>query len=403
MKKRAPLLAWYALAVLAVAGAALATRSRESRKTESPIPSIENSDARGTKALFAYLSETGAAPGVLTEPLTHLPKDAKVVLSIAPTNRPITQEEMVAIGDWVGDGNTFVYGVPRRVRTQYVETFLSLSWVFGPRPAPLIDTDELDEGLRALLEKTRDKTDPNGANATAWLPHPLLAGVKTLRVGADDGLESQVSRARAIAGAGEAPAVLVIRWGKGEFVLLAGSDLAENRRLALGDNLLFWTNLAARGRVYFDEHHHRIAQQSTKGALFAIGPTILQLLLGAALLALALGRRLGEPRPLAVARRRSQGEYVSQLARLYASSKVEADLCVELHRALRRTLFDRLGISSRLDDLEVARRLEQRTQVSGERYLGLVKRSQAAGAGATPDQYAKLSRDYAVFQHEIGC
>jgi len=196
---------------------------------------------------------------------------------------------------------------------------------------------------------------------------------------------------------------LTISWGKGEFVLLAGSDLAENRRLALGDNLQFWANLAARGRVYFDEYHHQVPEQSGHGVLAAIGPTLLQLLLAGAVLALALGRRLGEARPLRPARHRSQGEYVSQLAQLYAASRVEGELCAELHRALRRTLFDRLGISAQLDEVEVARRLEQRTQVPGERYLKLIEQAQEASARASPEQYARLSREFALFQKEIGC
>ncbi|MGC4113109.1 MAG: DUF4350 domain-containing protein [Myxococcales bacterium] len=404
MRRRAGLIVWYAVVLCFVAGAALALRSNETHKAESPLPSIENSDARGAKGLFAYLTERGTPPGVLTAPITKLPADAKVVLAIAPTNRPISKEELVAIGDWVGDGNTFVYGVPRRLRTQYVETFLSLKWIFGVRPAPLIDTDGLDEGLKALLSKSREKDDPTGTNAEPWLPHPLLSGVKTLRVAADDGLESEISRTRAIAGAGEAPAVLTLAWGKGEFVLLAGSDLAENRRLALGDNLQFWANLASRGRVYFDEYHHKPPEQTGRSLVAAVGPTILQLLLAAAVLALALGRRLGEPRPLTASRRRSQGEYVTQLAQLYGASRVEPELCAELHQSLRRTLFDRMGISARLDEQEVARRLEQRTQVRAERYLALARRALEAAAGnTTPEQYAKLSREYALFQREIGC
>lgn len=404
MKRRASLWLWYAAALCFVVGATLAVRASETRKAESPIPSVQNADARGAKGLFTYLAESGAQPGVLDAPVKKLPADAAVLLAIAPTNRSIDKDEMVAIGDWVGDGHTFVYGVPRRVRTQYVETFLSIRWVFGVRQAPLIDTDGLDEGLKAFLSKSRERTDPTGTNAEPWLPHPLLAGVKHLRVAADDGLESMVSRARAIAGSADAPAVLVIPWGKGEFVLLAGSDLAENRRLALGDNLQFWANLASRGRVYFDEYHHLPSQESGRGLLAAVGPTVLQLLLAAAMLALALGRRLGEARPLRVARRRSQGEYVAQLAQLYEASRVEPELCADLLAALRRTLFDQMGISAKLDDPEVARRLVQRTQVGAERYLGLVRRAREAAAGrTTPKQYAALSREFALFQREIGC
>lgn len=402
MRSGAPLLLGYGIAICVIAGTAVALRSSEGGRAESPLPSVENADARGAKALFTYLAESGGRPGVLREPFTRLPGDAKVVVSLAPTHRPISMEEWRATGDWVRRGGTFVYAVPRRVRTQSVETDLSLRWVFGPRPAPLLDTDRLDQGVRALLEKAPERDDPTGADAIPWLPSPLLAGVRTLRVAADEGLETDVAAARLVAGAADSPAVLSFSFGKGEVLALAGSDLAENRRVALGDNLVFWANLAARGRVYFDEYHHQELRETGPGLLAAVGPTALQLLLGAALLALAFGRRLGEPRPLDPAQRRSAGEYVAQLARLYGSAGLDGELCAELQRSLRRTLFERLGLSATLDDLEVARRLEQRTGVSAERYLALARRAQALSSGASPQEYARLSREYALLERELG-
>ena len=82
-----------------------------------------------------------------------------------------------------------------------------------------------------------------------------------------DGLDTDVSPVLMLAGAESSPSILVFPDGKGEVVALAGSDLAENRRLALGDNLAFWLALASRGRVYFDEYHHQIpADQSREVA-----------------------------------------------------------------------------------------------------------------------------------------
>lgn len=392
----------YALALCAIAGSALALRSGEQRRAESPIPSVENADARGAKALFTYLAETGHRPGILRDPFTRLPDDARVVVSLAPTRRLLSGEEWRAIRAWVAQGHTYVYGVPRRVRTQYVETALALEWVFGPRPAPLLDTERLDERLRTGLDPGEGPADPSGADAEPWMPSPLLAGVRSLRVAADDGLTSTVTLAHFVAGSGQAPSILVFPEGRGEIVALAGSDLAENRRLALGDNLAFWANLAARGRIYFDEYHHERPAAPEKGLGAAIGPTVLQLLLAAAVMVFAVGRRFGEPRPPRASRRRSQGEYVRQLARLYAAARVEPELCAELYRSLRRRLFERLGISASLEDPDVARRLEQRTGVPGERYLGLVRRARKLSAGATPQQFAALSREFALLERDLG-
>ncbi|HCF62604.1 MAG TPA: DUF4350 domain-containing protein, partial [Myxococcales bacterium] len=58
-----------------------------------------------------------------------------------------------------------------------------------------------------------------------------LAGVRTLRVAADDGLETAVGPAKALAGVDQTAFVLGLPLGQGEIVVLAGSDLAENRRL----------------------------------------------------------------------------------------------------------------------------------------------------------------------------
>jgi hypothetical protein len=231
-----------------------------------------------------------------------------------------------------------------------------------------------------------------------------MSGVRTLRVSADDGLESGLGELLPLAGAGRTAFALAMPVEAGEIVVLAGTDLAENRRVALGDNLRFWTNLAARGRVYFDEFHHVEAERTGRSLLAALGPTAAQLLLVGLILTLAAGRRLGRPRPVTVARRRSQSEYLEQLSRLYGAAAVDAELCGELYRSLRHRLFERLAIGTTLDDFEAGRRLEQRTGVSAGRYAALARRAhELARGGATAGEFAALSREVAEFERSIGC
>lgn len=393
----------YAAALCLVAGSAIALRSHEESQVESPVPSVDNAGARGAKALFTYLTETGANPGVLRTDLAHLPADARVVLVLAPTKRLIGADEWRAADEWISAGGTLVYAIPRRVRTQYVERTFSLRWVIGPRPAPLLQPEALDDGLRNLLQKRDAPTDPMGADASPWLPSPLLHGVRSLRVAADDGLETTDGEARPLAGSAAAPCMLSFERGDGELILLAGAELAENRRLSLGDNLRFWLNLAARGRVYFDEFHHTAESAPTRGLLAAIGPLLLQLLLIGAALAFAVGTRFGLPRPLAPPRRRSQGEYVDQLSQLYARARIDGELSGELYRSLRLVLFERLAISAALDDEEVARRLKARTGIDPRTYLALAQRARVLEhGGATPEEFLHLTREFAAFERRLG-
>jgi len=411
----------YAAALALVAGSAIGLRSREGTAAESPVPSVTNAGARGAKALFTYLKESGATVAALERPYTELPPDAQVLVALAPTRRRISPKEADALRAFVERGNTFVYAAPRRVRRQVVDSWLELRWIYGAQPAPVLDTAQLDRGLKSLLAHNPEPSDPTGAQAEVWLPARFLEGVRTLRVAAEDGVETGVEASAAIAGAHGAPFVVALEPnrsaegrsssgplvrglepGEGTVVLLAGGDLAENRRLALGDNLQLWVNLVDHKKVYFDEYHHT-AEEPARGLGAALGPLLVQLALCGGALALALGRRFGVARPLAIARRRSQGEYVAQLARLYARSGADAELCAELYRSLRGRLFDRMAISTALDDVEVARRLELRTGVEAERYLALSRRSAEAARSGDRRAFLELSRDFARLEHDLGC
>jgi len=101
--------------------------------------------------------------------------------------------------------------------------------------------------------------DAGGTTVDVWLAAGPLRGLSALRVSQDRGLRMNHDDAVPLAGLGGA--VAVWRWplGTGEVYVLAGADLAENRRLELLDNLRFWDALAARGPLLFDEYHHQLA------------------------------------------------------------------------------------------------------------------------------------------------
>ncbi len=110
------------------------------------------------------------------------------------------------------------------------------------------------------------------------------------------------------------------------------------------------------------------------------------------------------PRPLSEKRGHSQAEYVAQLGELYARAGAEGELCAELHRSLRLRLFDRLGISAALDDVEAARRLEMRAGIPRARTLALAERAKgAAQRGADRGEFLELSREVATLERDAGC
>jgi hypothetical protein len=157
--------------------------------------------------------------------------------------------------------------------------------------------------------------------------------------------------------------------GRGEVYVLAGADVAENRRLELLDNLRFWDALASRGPLAFDEYHHGAAPKQEPPSARGLWVFVAQGLLVGLLYAVSRGTRFGPPRPLVVEKHRSALEYVRSLGWLTRRSKVERELLPELARQLRRQMHERLGISLTLPEDEAARMLEQTCGLPASEYL----------------------------------
>jgi hypothetical protein len=236
-----------------------------------------------------------------------------------------------------------------------------------------------------------------------WLPVGPLRGLKALRVTLDRGLEVHHPDAVPLAGAGRAVMAWRVAEGQGEVYVLAGTDVAENRRLELLDNLGWWDGLASRGAVAFDEFHHLPEQGPPLSAGWGLWVFAGQVLVVGLLYLAARGTRFGPPRPLVVERHRSALEYVQSLGWLARRSKVERELVPELARQLRWLMHERLAIPVGLSEQEAARELEARTGLPAAEYLEAhadLTRT-LAQPSIRPGDYARLARRYAQLEDVV--
>lgn len=385
MKNARTLAAFGVLIALALA-VGLSTREDA---PDSPVPSVENPGPQGARALYLYLREGGRAVDTHTASLESLPEGTRTVVLASPQGRPVTKEEVQSLERFVREGGTLVYLSPREL---------------GQHQAALEAWLKLDAGpLLPASGRGLDSTfaDAGGTTVDVWLPAGPLHGLSSLRVSQDRGVRLGHDTALPLAGLGGS--AVVWRWplGSGEVYVLAGADLAENRRLELLDNSRFWDALAARGPLVFDEFHHRLAPPPPVSRGFWVFAA--QVLAVGLLYAVSRGTRFGAPRPQHTERHRSALEYVHSMGWLMRRAKVEKELLPELDRGLRQLMQERLGIPSGLADADAARLLERDGGIPTSEYLEAkaeLTRTLAQPA-IRPADYARVARRYAHLEREV--
>jgi hypothetical protein len=360
----------------------LATREEA---PESVVPTVENTGPQGARALYLYLREGGRAVDAHTASMESLPASARTVVLAAPQGRPVSKDEVSALERFVRGGGTLVYLSPRELGQHQA----ALEDWLGLEAGPLMPASS--RGLDS------DLADAGGTTVDVWIPAGPLRGLSGLRVSQDRGVRMSHEDAVPLAGLGGAAAVW--RWplGTGEVYVLAGADLAENRRLELLDNLRFWEALAARGPLLFDEYHHQLAPPPPLSR--GIWVFVAQVLGVGLLYAVSRGTRFGAARPLRVERHRSALEYVRSMGWLMRRAKVERELLPELDRSLRQLMQERLGIALTLADADAARRMER----GGTDYLEAkadLARTHAQPA-IRPADYARVARRYAHLERVV--
>jgi hypothetical protein len=261
--------------------------------------------------------------------------------------------------------------------------------------------------LERRLRVSRREAGPGGAlsaaRVTALAPHPLFRGL-ALRSGGSAG-ESSLPEALPVAGRGDeqgrlAAAALSLRRGRGEVLVLAGTDLLENFRIAEGDNLSLWARAARRGPVAFDERFLAPRGASAPPSSRALAALALQALFAALCLFWARGRRLGAVRPPPPPQAlRTAADYLASLGVLYRRAGAEPELMRASFRRLRQELWRRAGIPAAVPDEEVEGRLARSAPAAApafRRAADLSLRAEAAG----PAELLSLTR--AVAEVEAG-
>lgn len=357
----------------------------------SSLPSVDNPGPLGVRALYLYLQESGAPVSALREALDGpgLAESVRTVVVAAPSGRPVTEGEAEALRSWVSQGGTLVYLAARdaKARQPHLDAWLRISE--GPMLA--YDSEGLPPGEKDLT----------GTTVRVWVPVGAARGLERFRVSLDRGITVGGPEAVPLAGSRGAAVLWRMPEGRGEVYVLAGADLAENRRLELLDNLRFWDALAARGPLAFDEYHHGAAPKQEPPSARGLWVFVAQGLLVGLFYAVSRGTRFGPPRPLVVEKHRSALEYVRSLGWLARRSKVERELVPELARQLRRHMHERLGIPLTLPEDEAARMLEQTCGVPAADYLAtredLVRTLEQRDI--RPSDYARLARRYARLEN----
>jgi hypothetical protein len=319
-----------AAALAGVLVVAASGQRRQRALDAAPLPSADSAGPSGLGAAAAFLSETGR-PAVRRAAGDPAPPPGAVVVIAAP-RAGLGDGDVAALLAHARGGGTVVVAL-------------------GAAPQPALS--------RALGLSAAPAPAPPGGLARGRAAEPLLAGL-ALPAGPRR-LASTRSDARAAAAAGDGVSALSFDAGRGALLVLAGPEPLENAHLGQGDALSFLVRLAARGPVVLDERFLASggpASRAGRGLLALAG----QALLAAAVLVLALGRRLGPVRaPAAEGAGRTSGDYLASLANLYRRAGAEPALAGAAFARERRRVERRAGISPGTDPAEAARRLAARS------------------------------------------
>lgn len=351
------------LAAAAVVASTSVAPPRERSAAEARLPSAGNPSSRGLGAAAAWLAATGRAARVVGR-LDPAPGPGDVWLLVAPA-APVPPADAEAFVAHAAGGGLSI-------------------WALGPGTQPALE--------RALGAARRPGP---GDRTTAGLPgHPLLAGL-ALRVGGD-GVTSSAPGAKAATGPEDPAAAVSVPMGRGEVLLLAGSEPLDNAHVAEADALSLWVRLAARGSVSFDERWLEPgAEASPARRPLLIGA---QALLAALVLLVALGRRHGAIRPPpAPGSRRTARDYLASLAALTRRSGAEPELAAASFRRLRRTLEREAGVPARLSVEDAARGLEGRAPAAA----AALRRGAVALSAPGPGQLLAVTRAAAEVEYVL--
>ena len=317
-----------ALFVVMAGVSALVGGNREDDREERPNPSTYNAKATGSKGLYLWLQRLGFQVRRWERPLTHLPREAGVVLALGP-RISLEEPELKALEAWVRAGGVLV---------------LADDTVGAPVPGLWAGAAAAAFGLEA-----HPGEKPGAMRPT--FPSPYAAGVEVIEPTGWVRFSRKLPEGWAPLFVDRSGDVLLIRrLGGGRLIALADPGILSNARLDVAGHARLALNIvqahAKGGLVLVDEFHHGYGHE---GGFFRYlkGTAVPWILVQAGLVFLVIlvgwGTRFGAPVPVAEGGRTSSLEYVGALGDLYRRAGTRRLAVEAMARSFRRKLTETLG------------------------------------------------------------
>jgi len=365
---------WWLIGLAAlVAAAGLRGYLRRQHPALDPVADYSSlrSNRWGTKALRQLCHAYGLQVRTWRRSLEDLGADVRVLCIVNPTS-PISDEELMALKEWVRHGGHLVIAVkntareystdegPRLTATHALLAWLGLAlkqretpprkevpvagdcWTAYPiRQLAAVEANELlwfSDG-----RKISDYLMQHGVSREALekVPPPAGARVTGRLVAADTPGDETPEGALGLA----------MALGQGRIDVLGDANVLSNAYIGKADNALLAAAILlpdAPAQMAFDEYHHGLAEADRLGrvgqARRAVDAATWALM---AALALYVGTgmlRMGRARAFQPQRRRTVGEYVRAVAWLYQRADMSKAALEMLGRGVRRAWSSRLGV-----------------------------------------------------------
>jgi hypothetical protein len=345
-------------------------------------PSSFNPRGSGTKGLFLWLQALGVRVQRWELPLRGLPPEATVLVVMGPRIRPIDEEELTALEEWVREGGVLVLadntgGLP----------------VPGMWPgAPVVRF-----GLWPTLGGKPSALQPA-------FPSRYVEGVEAIQPRGPVRFQRQAPGGWAPVFADTSGDVMgVRRLGRGTLIAISDPGLFSNARLETAGHARLLLNITrshvGRGLVLVDEIHHGYGDRGAFSRY--LGETAVPWMLAQAALAflaflVARGTRFGTPVSRVQAARASSLEYVSALGDLYQRAGARRVAVEALAGSLRRSLVSALGAALGEETGRLAARASRRFRLRAD----LVRACLVPGPAAAASDEGLLAFARAVHRVE---
>ena len=392
----------------------------------APNRSTYHSGPTGTRALHDFLNESGYKVIRWRETTDRLLGDSgkmvKTLVVVGQTRVDFTEEEALALRDWIAKGGRFVL-IDRNPYSALMPHSVGWSLSSEQFGFPSVDTNPADSAQMTENVKALEPVQPTALTssiqtvmpsrfASRLLVHrPTEQSLEEYDSHVDTEALHPTSAAPTVHIGDENGALLVdYAYGQGNIVVLSDPYIVANGGIRLNDNLQLAINAVAGvdGLIAFDEYHQGKGIAQNAFAHYFAGTPVLalggQILLLVLLVVWTNARRFGRPLPLPHVDRRSSLEFVASMAELQERSRA-FDLAIEnIYTRTRRVLARHAGVDYNSSRSEIAARIAERSTIDGQKLETLMRQCENAINGAPINwrQAITLVRRLRAVERDLG-